>query len=229
MTDFLFFDIETRADESRLALVDDLKPPKTVKDVAAWKAKKLQSAALDPDLARVSSVSWSIGATGAISTLVALPTEAPLEILAGRDGFAPDHPVTLITGEVAEKELLYRFWAEFNQCDGYACGWHIIGFDFPFLMRRSLYEKVGLLVRPKLAKYHTEPVRDLFAILNNWTPGKGLKEQCALFGIPTMGATGVDVQGMSWQDEARYGADDVRLCQEMYKRMSAIYFSGDKY
>jgi len=224
MTDFLFFDIETRADESRLALVDDLKPPKTVKDVTAWKAKKLRGAALDPDLARVSSVSWSIGATGAISTLVALPTENPLQVLTGRDGFAIDHQVTLITGAGTEAKLLRCFWQAFAGCNGQACGWHIIGFDFPFLIRRSLYNNVTLGAIPRLAKYHTEPVRDLFAILNNWTPGKGLKEQCTLFGIPTMGATGADVQGMAWQDEARYGADDVRLCQEMYKRMNGVYF-----
>jgi len=224
MPDFLFFDIETRADERRLALVDDLKPPKTVKDITAWKAKKLRDAALDPDLARVSSVSWSIGAAGAITTLVALPTETPLQVLAGRDGFAMDHQVTLITGDVAEADLLRRFWQAFADCDGFACGWHIIGFDFPFLLRRSLYSNVAPGVIPRLAKYHTEPVRDLYAILNNWGTGKGLKEQCGLFGIPTAGKSGADVQGMSWEDEARYGEEDVRLCKAMYQRMSGVYF-----
>ena len=225
MTDFLFFDIETRADESRLALVDDLKPPKTVKDVAAWKAKKLRDAALDPDLARVSSVSWSVGAMGAITTLVALPTQDPLQIITGCDGFAATHQVTLIVGEGAEAKLLGLFWQAFAGCNGFACGWHIIGFDFPFLLRRSLYNNVTPNAIPRLAKYHTEPVRDLFAILNNWGTGKGLKEQCALFGIPTMGVTGADVAEMSWEDEVRYGTDDVRLCQAIYQRMAGVYFS----
>jgi len=224
MPDFLFFDIETRANEHRLALVDDWKPPKTVKDVSAWKAKKLRDAALDPDLARVSSVSWGLGVSGDVTTLVALPTEDPLQVLTGRDGFAIDHQVTLITGDGAEEKLLRCFWAAFAGCNGFACGWHIIGFDFPFLLRRSLYNVVKPSSIPRLAKYHTEPVRDLFAILNNWGTGKGLKEQCALFGIPLGGKSGADVESMTWQDEARYGADDVRLCQKMYERMAGIYF-----
>ena len=90
--------------------------------MAAWKAKKLRDAALDPDLARVSSVSWSVGAMGdrglgnwAITTLVALPTQDPLQIITGRDGFAADHQVTLIVGDGAEAKLLRCFWASLRR------------------------------------------------------------------------------------------------------------------
>jgi hypothetical protein len=79
----------------------------------------------------------------------------------------------------------------------------------------------------QLRRYQTEPTRDLYAILNGWTPGKGgLKAVCQALGIvnPQPDLRGSDVANLPWLVEAQYVANDVRLTVTLAQRMAGWWW-----
>lgn len=207
----LFFDLETAASEEALELMADPKPPANLKDPAkiadAIEQKKrelIETAALDPDYGRILSIGYASSDDG------------------------PIH-VSMVGGDVFEDDLLCEFWQYFAACSGNCAGYNILGFDLPYLMRRSMALGVRVSLIPVLAKFRTEPVTDLMAILYNWGSDryKSLKQVARLYRIPNdcPDMDGSKVKDMTPGELREYQASDVRLVQALYQKMNGVYFN----
>ncbi len=129
---------------------------------------------------------------------------------------------------VAVNELAKRrgfFWSSFAQLNGRACGYNILGFDLPYLLRRSFALNIEVPLMPRLAKYQTEPVVDLMGILYNWGNARGLKWVCKRYGIqnPLPDLDGSQVANMDRDTLRKYAGNDLALLIELYKRMCGVY------
>ncbi len=68
-----------------------------------------------------------------------------------------------------EKRLLQQFWARLGQLRPSLYITHNgLGFDLPFIRKRSVVQQVKPSVDISLAKFRTEPVFDTMAIWSNW-------------------------------------------------------------
>ena len=207
----LFFDIETKARPEAVAHLPAPAAPANYKDadkiaayIAEKKADQLASAALDPDTGEIVAISMR-----------RYPADEQTQVfLAGRDG--------------SECDLLRGFWEAFAATGGHACGYNIIAFDLPFFMRRSLAWGVRPPLIPRLVKYQTGPITDLYGILFNWAPGKSLKTVARLYDLPNPlpDLDGSHVADMDAETLERYAANDVDLCVHLYKLMAGIFFES---
>jgi len=211
----LFFDIETRANPAACALMPDPKAPANLKDpekiaaaIAEKKTEQLDMAALDPDYGQIVSIGisygeevnvWAIGQTGTYNT----------------------RPLT-------EQDLISGFWDHLARVNGRCVGYNILSFDLPYLMRRSMALNITPPIVPILARYRTEPVTDLMAILYNWGSDryKSLKQVCHLYDIPNPlpDVDGSKVKDLTPAELIAYQANDVRLVLGLYERMQGVYF-----
>ena len=203
----LFFDIETEVNSDAVEFMQVPSAPSNYKDadkIAAYIAEKqaesLKTAALDPDYGRIIAIAMS--------------------------GDPDLEPEVIDKYDHSEKEILEMFWLYYEDCGGNSCGYNIIGFDLPYIMRRSFDLGVKAPIIPSLAKYRTEPTIDLMGILFNWGQAKGLKWVCKRYGIdnPLPDLDGSMVQDMDAETLRAYAVNDVKLVQQLYKKMSGIYF-----
>ena len=214
----LFFDIETRALPQACALMPEPKAPANLKDpekiaaaIAEKKAEQLSTAALDADYGQIVSIGYAICFSNE-------PTQAPVTVL-------------LNTGEPGETEtdLIITFWKHFAACGGRCVGYNILNFDLPYILRRSFALGIRPPSIPNLAKFRTDPITDLMAILYNWGNDryKGLKTVVKLYGIPNdcPEVDGSQVATLSVDDLLKYQASDVRLVMALYDRMNGVYFN----
>src|SRR5881628_1458854 len=68
-----------------------------------------------------------------------------------------------------EKELLRQFWVRLGQTRPSLFITHNgLGFDLPFIKKRSIIHQVRPTVEIPLAKFRTEPVYDTLAVWSNW-------------------------------------------------------------
>ena len=205
--EILFFDIETEVNPEAVNFIQVPNAPSNYKDqekIAAYVAEKqaesLKTAALDPDYGKIIAI--------------AMTGDLDLE------------PIVIDYHDYSEKQLLEQFWLYYEECRGYSCGYNIINFDLPYIMRRSFDLGVKASIIPFLAKYRVEPTTDLMGILFNWGQAKGLKWVCKRYGIenPFEGLDGSMVQDMDAETLRAYAANDVKLVQQLYKKMSGVYF-----
>lgn len=205
----LFFDIETAANPAALVYMPEPTAPANYKDVEKInqyvtdrKAEQLSQAALDADYGQIVAISLSAEGGDVLTRLIGDP-ETP-----------------------TEADLLNWFWKYFKRANGRCCGYNIIGFDLPYLLRRSFDLDIGVMHYPALAKYRTEPVTDLMGILYNWGPAKGLKWVCKRYGIhnPLPDLDGSQVASMDADTLRAYSANDVHLVRALYNRMEGVYF-----
>lgn len=236
----LFFDIETRARCRAAALTHLPEPeaPANYKDpakiaayIAEKKAQLAAQAALDPDTGYVSSLAYRLGENDQTRVHILVPESGDIDYTRETDGLACHLGVYLHDDEQErdqmERALLESFWAAFAEADGDCCGYNILGFDLPFLLRRSMALKVKPpLVLPRMAKYQTDPVRDQYGLLYNWQPGKGLKAVAKLLGLPNAlpDFDGGDVAEMDWRTEAAYVVNDVALVVALHQRLEGYYW-----
>jgi len=217
MKNILFFDIETEVNPDAVYFIQVPTAPANYKDpdkIAAYIAEKqaelINTAALDADYGRIISIS--------VCTL----SRPEIGVLCSpRD---PLHPA--VNEATSETVVIEAFWNEYNACDGISCGYNIIGFDLPYLMRRSFALGIKVPIIPFMAKYRTEPTIDLMGILYNWGPAKGLKWVCKRYGIdnPLPDLDGSQVKDMDAETLRAYSANDVHLVVELYKKMQGVYF-----
>lgn len=209
MRPILFFDIETVVNPDALPFIPDPTAPGNYKDVekiaqyvADKKAEQVEQAPLDSDLGRIVAVALQCGLENATQTQLVGDTETPNEV-----------------------EILKWFWLSFAQMEGRACGYNILGFDLPYLLRRSFDLRVPVPFQPRLGKYQIEPVTDLMGILYNWGTARGLKWVCKRYGIenPLPDLDGSQVATMDRDTLRKYAANDVYLAIELYKRMCGVY------
>ncbi len=88
-------------------------------------------------------------------------------MLAFSDDMAPQQAVAWYG--VQEKELLQRFWEWIGKHRPSLFITHNgLGFDLPFIKKRSIIHQVRPTVEIPLAKFRTEPVYDTLAVWSNW-------------------------------------------------------------
>jgi hypothetical protein len=80
---------------------------------------------------------------------------------------------------------------------------------------------------PDLRRYQVQPTTDLYGLLYNWQPGKGLKTVCKLYDIPNPlpDLDGSQVAGMDDETLPAYAANDVRLCIDLFERMATAGYA----
>jgi DNA polymerase elongation subunit (family B) len=228
----MFFDIETGVNESMLAFVNQPKAPANLKDpvkiqaaIEEKMAEIVSNAALDPDLGKILSIAYATNEDGPVIA------HAVGEVYWAEMVY--DHPEneepSVIEWAYTERDLLSGFWKVFVQCNGLSVGYNLIGFDIPFIMRRSMALGVKTPCVPNLAKFRTEPITDLMPILYNWEFGKwkGLKQVAKLYGLPveTPDVDGSMVKNMTEKELLAYNVSDVKLTIALYKLMNGIYFN----
>lgn len=205
----LFFDIETTANPNAIALLPEPTAPANYKDadkitqyITEKKSEQIAQAPLDADLGKVIAISLQSG----IESQVEVHLIGDLETK-------------------SESDLIRWFWISFAKIDRRSCGYNIIGFDLPYLLRRSFDLSIQVPIQPQLSKFRAEPTTDLMAILYNGGPAKVLKWVCKRYGInnPLPDLDGSQVANMDPETLRKYAGNDVHLVVELYERMCGVY------
>lgn len=218
----LFFDIETEVHSDALQYMDDPTPPSNYKTeeaitkyITEKKAEMVEKAALDPDYGRISAISMLFD-----SKKITMITSKP-ETLG-------DYKPAKSSLDSLEAAMIRRFWDELYVYKNICCGYNILSFDLPYLMRRSF--DLGIRSIPihsnELAKYRTMPVLDLMAVLFNWGQAKSLKWVAKRYGLknPLPDLDGSMYAMMDEETRIKYVENDVNLVVQLYEKMAGIYF-----
>lgn len=205
----LYFDVETEANEKALEFMEEPVPPSNYKNpetiakyIEEKKIEQIERAALDADYGKIIAIGVKEN-DGEVESK-----------LAGID--------------ITEKGLICWFWKLFANNQGQCCGYNIIGFDLPYLMRRSF--DLGIVLpnkyKPDLRRYQTYPTCDLMNIMYNWGTARGLKWVCKRYGIdnPLPDLDGSQVKDMDSETLKTYVENDVELIYKLYSRMFGVYF-----
>lgn len=126
-----------------------------------------------------------------------------------------------------EQELLRQFWVRLAKDRPTLFITHNgLGFDLPFLKKRSIIHQVRPSLDVNLAKFRTEPVYDTMAIWSNWDTRGWIKLDvlARALQVETKSGSGAQVAEM-WekgqQDElARYCLQDTYVTYACYCRMN---------
>jgi len=126
-----------------------------------------------------------------------------------------------------ERELLRRFWARLSQDRPTLFITHNgLGFDLPFLKKRSIINQVKPSLDINLAKFRTEPVYDTMAIWSNWDVRGWVKLDvlARALQVETKSGSGEQVAEM-WKNGqglelARYCLQDTYVTYACYCRMN---------
>lgn len=200
--EILFFDIETVGDDNAGDYVE-VKVPSNYKDpakieayVAEAKAEAISRAALDPDLGHIVAIAYKFGS----------------------------EPTQCLTG--FENDILDNFWKLYRSAYGRVCGYNIVGFDLPFMLRRSMVNEIEPGMPVMFKKYSTFPILDLMGVLYNWDKAKGLKWVAKRWGLnnPLPELNGSMVSEMDMETLVAYAKNDVDLTYQLYKKMRGVYF-----
>lgn len=219
----LFLDIETEGWPEKCALLPEPKAPGNLKDpekiaaaILEKKNEQLNMAALDPDVATIRSIAYAES-----------PFEKPTVLLASEWNVVEeidDQEVIIQTGEAT---ILDAFWRVFAKHRGSAIGYNILSFDLPFILRRSMELQIKPTIFPSLAKYRIDPIIDLYAVLYNWGPGKGLKFICSRYDLNEEDWTEEDGSMVSAMDDDTlkgYAERDIVRIQRLWLIMNGYFW-----
>lgn len=241
----LFFDIETQPnlDLESLVEVDVADAPANYKDpakIARWVNEKRASAiermALDPDLAKIRSITWfyegqyRILLTDVIGKEVVYSSKMP----------SFQVPVSVMS----EGDMLSEFFnkLELLEDETPICGYNVIEFDFPMLFRRAMDLRVpiyGTSINKRYLKNgeleytydNTKPILDLYQKLGGkWGKAKSLKFYARKYGFPSdfgidfeANLIGKDSLNLMGDEFVSYALTDVQYTVELYNRMLDYY------
>lgn len=126
-----------------------------------------------------------------------------------------------------ERELLRQFWARLAQVRPSLYITHNgLGFDLPFIKKRSIIHQVKPAVEIPLAKFRTEPVYDTMAIWSNWESRGWIKLDvlARALNVETKSGSGSQVADM-WaegrhREIADYCLQDTYVTYACYCRMN---------
>lgn len=126
-----------------------------------------------------------------------------------------------------ERELLRQFWARLAQDRPSLFITHNgLGFDLPFIRKRSIINQVKPSLDINLAKFRTEPVYDTMAIWSNWDTRGWVKLDvlARALHVETKSGSGEQVAEM-WEkgqglELARYCLQDTYVTYACYCRMN---------
>lgn len=251
----LIIDIETAAAPDAADWLPEPKVDARIKDQAKIDvareeklAEALERAPLDADLATVRLISARVGVSGPPTIVLVLRVKkgAPKALSKVKvEDFtkATKDLATHIIGAKAlkqvfpswelltltEGEAIQWAWRQLIMCNGCSVGFNTMGFDLPFLMRRSMALNLQPGVQPSLAKYRDTPTTDLFGLLFNWSWGetKKLKWIAQRYGLEVLlpDAEGKDVGDMDDAHLIAYGLSDLHITTQLYRRMNGVYFN----
>jgi hypothetical protein len=145
--------------------------------------------------------------------------------IAFSDDMAPQQAVAWYGGQ--EKELLQRFWDWIGKHRPNLFITHNgLGFDVPFLKKRSIIHQVKPTVEIPLAKFRTEPVYDTMAVWSNWEMRGWIKLDvlARALGVETKSGSGKQVAEM-WhagrgKEIADYCLQDCYVTYACYSKMT---------
>jgi 3'-5' exonuclease len=126
-----------------------------------------------------------------------------------------------------EKALLERFWIRLDDSKTKLIITHNgLGFDLPFLKKRSIINRVKPSMEINLVRYRTEPVYDTMAVWANWDTRGFVKLNVLAhaLGVESKSGSGDQVADM-WisgkqKDVAEYCLQDVYVTYACYCRMT---------
>ena len=211
----ILFDIETRGNQEALQFLPEVQAPGNYKDpekieeyIARKHEEQINNAALDPDLGKIVAIGWMDVSKG----------------LNNKENNIHSMLADAIDG--GEWQLINRFWEIYESHIGYACGYNILNFDLPYLVRRSFALDIKLPIYPIMARYRTQPVLDLMQVLYNWGAPKSLKWVAERYGfdVPMPGVDGSMVADMDEDTLRKYVESDIVVTYQLYKKMEGIYF-----
>ncbi|UCE64764.1 MAG: ribonuclease H-like domain-containing protein [Nitrospirota bacterium] len=126
-----------------------------------------------------------------------------------------------------EKELLRRFWARIADLRPTLFITHNgLGFDIPFIKKRSIIHQIKPTLEINLARFRTEPVYDTMAIWSNWDTRGWVKLDvlARALNVETKSGSGAQVAEMwaAGQGEAiaEYCLQDTYVTYACYQRMT---------
>ena len=129
---------------------------------------------------------------------------------------------------VHEKELLRQFWDWVGKSRPSLFITHNgLGFDLPFLKKRSVIHQVKPTMEVSLTKYRTEPVYDTLAIWSNWESRGWVKLDvlARALGVETKSGSGLQVAEMWHAGRGKEIADYcLQDCYVTYACYSKITF-----
>lgn len=221
----LYLDIETAPNRDMVAHVDAPIPataddaPKNYKNpetIDNWIIKenanrnaayidRIGKMSLDIDFARITELGYALG-----------------------DG---DVQVSQVSEEKSEWDVLHDFWAAMRTSASRICGFNILGFDLPIILRRSLMVHVTPTCAIDMRRYSTASVIDLMQLFYHWgqAPGpryRGLKAICEMHGIENKfpDLDGSMMGEMDTPTRAAYCANDVTMVRALAGRMKGYYW-----
>lgn len=126
-----------------------------------------------------------------------------------------------------ERELLRQFWGRLAQSRPTLFITHNgLGFDLPFLKKRSIIQQVKPSIDINLAKFRTDPVYDTMAVWSNWDTRGWVKLDvlARALNVETKSGSGEQVADM-WEkgqgvELARYCLQDTYVTYACYCRMN---------
>ncbi len=126
-----------------------------------------------------------------------------------------------------ERELLRLFWAHLgNPRPSLFITHNGLGFDLPFLKKRSVIHRVKPSIEISLARFRTEPVYDTMAVWSNWEARGWVKLDvlARALNVETKSGSGKEVAEM-WaagrgKEIAEYCLQDTYVTYACYQRMT---------
>ncbi len=126
-----------------------------------------------------------------------------------------------------EKEILQQFWKRIgSDRPRVYITYNGLGFDLPFIKKRSVINRIKPSVEISLARFRTEPVYDAMAIWANWDMRATIKLDvlARALGLETKSGSGSEVAGTWAADQqkeiAEYCLQDVYVTYAVYCRMN---------
>ena len=146
-------------------------------------------------------------------------------ILVFSDTMSPHGAIAWYGGD--EAELLRQFWGRMEQIRPTHFITHNgLGFDLPFIKKRSIIHRVKPPFDVNLAKFRTEPVFDTMAVWSNWDMRGWIKLDvlAKALNVETKSGSGSQVAEM-WakgmrKDVAEYCLQDTFVTYGCYSRMT---------
>ncbi len=126
-----------------------------------------------------------------------------------------------------EQELLRRFWARLGKLrPSLFITYNGLGFDLPFLKKRSIIHRVKPSMEISLARFRTDPVYDVMAVWSNWDTRGWVKLDvlARVLQVETKSGSGKQVaerwaQGQK-REIAEYCLRDTYVTYACYQRMT---------